>query len=156
MTSTGTTSKIAFEVCPSCGEFTDMLNSATGFCLECSPRQCSRCESVISNGHSFCIKCQRELWWERNADQIELYIYQGYSLRQARRLIVDENRAVCIACSEAIPGRNRETTLFCSRHKSCKTAKRRYLWKIEKGVPKDIALEQVLEQLREGDNGNGI
>ena len=137
-------------VCPSCGDFTDDLNANTGFCYKCSPKICPRCgRDCKNNGHNLCIKCQRALWWERNAGRIEEFMSLGYTLRQARKLIVDENRAVCISCSESIPGRSRETTIFCSRYQRCRTAKRSYLWKIEKGVPRDLALEETIEQLRE-------
>jgi hypothetical protein len=156
-----TTSSLGIEeVCPSCGEFTLGLNALTGFCLECSPYSCSRCGGFTgNNGHKLCIRCQREEWWERNADQIELYLSRGMSLSEARGRIRRENRAVCISCAQPIPGRSRQTTIFCTRTQACKTAKRRYLWNIQKGIPRDLALEQALqermidetiEQLREG------
>lgn len=137
------------EVCPNCGDFTESLNETTGFCKKCSPRVCSRCGEVPPNdGHSLCIACQRELWWERNADQLEVYIAQGQTLSEARERIEVENRAICISCSQPIPGRHRETTLFCARTEQCRKAKRSYIWKIEKGIPRDLALEEVVEQLQ--------
>lgn len=144
------------EVCPSCGDFVNSLNPSTGFCLDCSPKVCSRCGGVPSIGHNVCIKCQRQVWWDRNADALELYLSQGYSLSKARSRIEEDNRAICIACSQPIPGRSRQTTLFCTRTQRCKTAKRRYTWKIEKGMAQDLALEAVVEALirerKEGEN----
>jgi hypothetical protein len=139
----------AIEVCPNCGDFTESLNESTGFCRECSPKVCSRCGEVPpSIGHSLCIQCQRETWWERNADQLEVYLSQGISLSDAREKIENENRAICISCGTPIPGRHRESTIFCSRTEECRRAKRSYIWKIEKGMPKDLALEEVVEQLQ--------
>jgi hypothetical protein len=149
------------EVCPSCGDFVNSLNPRTGFCLDCTPRVCSRCGGVVSRGHHECIRCQRVKWWEENADRLELYISRGLSLSEARRKIKNENRAICISCASPIPGRHRQSTLFCSRTYECRKAKRSYLWKVEKGVPRDIALEQVvhqliIEQLRELTNDNRV
>jgi hypothetical protein len=71
----------------------------------------------------------------------------GFSFIDAKKRINDENRAICVICGKEIPGRSRETTLFCTRTQKCRTAKRSYLWKIEKGMPRDIALEAVISQL---------
>jgi hypothetical protein len=146
------------EVCPNCGDFCATLNPRSGFCLDCSPKECSRCGGVVGNAHNLCTKCRRAKWWEDNADQLELYISRGLPLSEAKRKVNNENIAICVSCSEQISGRHKQSTLFCSRHQQCKTAKRSYLWKCEKGVPRDIALEQVIHALllRELTNDNGV
>lgn len=151
-------------VCPSCGNFVRDINDETGWCLTCSPPSCSRChggihtdgrngatyvsdsEVIWKSGRWLCRKCIRELWVEHNADRIEEFMLIGLSYHQAVRRVKNENRAVCVVCSSPIPGRHRAQTLFCKRTKACRTAKSKYLWKINHyGMSPEDALEEVLQ-----------
>jgi hypothetical protein len=133
-------------VCPNCGDFAE-LNNITGWCYECSPATCDKCNGPRTSDHKLCIGCQREAWYERNADQLECYIAQGLNLNEAKSKIISENRAICVVCSSPIPGKHKKDTLFCKKNKECRQAKWRYSWAVRKGKSKEAALE---ESLREG------
>src|SRR5215831_9979991 len=134
------------DVCPSCGDFVNELNPATGFCLSCSPLNCMRCGNERTTpGHKFCITCQRTNWLERNADALEKEMAEGQSFRQAIEIVSRENRATCIICGSAIVGRSKASTIFCTKTSACRRARGRYSKLIErKGFSKDLALEVVL------------
>jgi hypothetical protein len=151
------------ELCPNCGDFVEYLNDVTGFCLQCSPPTCERCHGnpningrngevfkseskvIFKSGKWLCRFCIRELWIERNADVIEEYMLGGLEYHQAVKKVRENNRAVCIVCAQPIQGRNRSETLFCTRTAKCRTAKRKYLWRIQRyNMKPEEALEEVL------------
>lgn len=154
------------EVCSNCGAFTDQLNDETGWCYECSPPICERCggeqhpdhryngyhpaeisEVIVKNGRKLCRRCIKEIWLEEHANEIERYIAEGLSYRQAIEKVSSNNRAVCIICSTPIPGRHKSSTIFCTKTPDCRKAKKKYVRLIQrKGLTRDSALEKVLRE----------
>lgn len=118
---------LAAEVCPSCGEFVRKLDSQTGWCSDCTGDA-----QEVSNFLSV------------NADHIEHYILQGFTLKQAIKRVYVERRPICAVCSKPMP-RTKSTAVICRRTKECRRVSRRYVYLYrEKGLSKAEALAAAL------------
>lgn len=112
------------ELCPNCGEFTNWLNPASGWCATCSPSTCQSCGRYSST--SLCSTCKRDQWSINNADAIERYLATGLTIAKAKQAVADENRPNCLCCGEPINHGNPSRHRFCSRTQLCRTSARRY------------------------------
>jgi hypothetical protein len=135
------------EVCSNCGDFVERLNEETGWCYSCSPPTCNKCGGPRTSDHKVCIGCQREAWYERNAEQLEEYISKGLSLSEAKSKIIGENRAICVVCSSSIPGKHKKNTLFCKKNEECRKSRWKYLERIKQGKSQEEALEYALREV---------
>ncbi len=97
------------EICPSCGDWTDALDGATGWCAKCSPVSTIKSES----------------WLARHADEIETWIVAGNSLSKAKRLVATFNVPLCHCCGNLIKG-GKDNHLFCTTTALCRSSQRRY------------------------------
>src|SRR5688572_26168378 len=83
-------------VCPSCGGFEVELLTATGWCIKCTILQgyCITCGLINTSPRQYeCSTCRDMKWREKNADAIEAYQMQGYSLTAAMFAVRLDNRA---------------------------------------------------------------
>ena len=139
-------------MCPSCGAFVEELNEETGWCYVCSPPtlKCTRCgREVDASGR--CQYCKQERWLERNADALESFTAQGYSLAYASQRVRYDVRPNCIVCGVPIYRGPGNKALFCGRLRRCRKAKRR-LRTLTDQLRKELPLEQAraaaLEKLK--------
>ncbi len=135
------------EICPSCGEFTNVLVDFTGFCQECSKSvgRCIICGQNNPGKHLLCRKHRRELWLTKNADAIEKYMTLGLTFQQAKDRVKKDNgtKYDCLCC-----GGHTKAAIFCTKTARCKAARTRlhYLTN-KKGVTHELALKTILESL---------
>jgi hypothetical protein len=132
------------EVCPNCGSYVDELNEEEGWCYDCAPARCKKCGGERTSTNKYCISCQRENWYERNAEQLEAYMAKGLTLSEAKSKIIRENRAICVVCSSEIHGKHKSNTLFCLKNKECRRARKKYFTFIAQGQSKEEALTEAL------------
>lgn len=119
------------EVCPYCGNLVDSLNETTGWCNNCTEIG----------------KTQAERFLETNADHIEHYVIQGYSVSQSIDLLRKEIKPTCASCGGFIERASR-TAVFCRKRDRCRAASRRYVYLYTgKGLSKAEALAKVLEEI---------
>ena len=125
-------------VCPSCGKFAD-LDEMTGWCSECSPATLQKAFSRL------------ESYLAKNADEIEHYMVQGYSLSQSvDKLHSPQSRPTCIVCGNVIKRASR-SSIFCRRTTACKKYARRYIYLYQtKRLSKAEALAKIFEELSWG------
>lgn len=117
------------EVCPSCGEFSE-LDDTTGFCAGCTGEQ----------------RTQLEIYLAKHADHIEHYLLKGCSLNDALDLVRLANQRTCPHCGGVIE-RAGPNAVFCRKTKECRQAVRRYTYLYErKGYSKSQALAVILGQ----------
>ena len=92
-----------------------------------------------------CHNCRQERWLERYMDELEyLVVAKGYSIHQARMIIVKMVRPICHACNKPIKG-GREGALFhkSNEHKACHAAYARYMRLRRSGLTQAEALDRV-------------
>lgn len=138
--------------CPSCGGWVDSLDENTGWCVGCTPtshpgsRSCFTCNKRIPShyNHRLCSRCKAEEWLAQHADSIELYMMVGWSFATAKQQVINDIRPNCVICDTPISGGNADS-IFCTIHKTCRTAQRRYRLYREKGMTKDEAVEQAIK-----------
>lgn len=137
-----------FEVCPSCGSFTDVLVERTGFCRGCSNAIgcCILCGNNSDDGHTLCRRHRRELWLTKNADSIERYMVLGLSFKRAKDQVKKDNgtKYDCLCCG----GPLRSVAIFCAQTARCKAARERLRYMVhKKGVTHELALKTIMEKL---------
>jgi hypothetical protein len=116
----------AAEVCSSCGGFVEKLDGKTGWCEKCSSKQIK----------SFLLS---------NADHIEHYVLQGFSVQQALRRVALEVKPICAVCGKPMV-RAKRTAIICRRTMRCRKVSRRYVYLYsEKGLTKAEALALALD-----------
>lgn len=122
-----------YELCPSCGDFVDVLLSETGWCYSCSgiapPNRCIRCNTLTDRG-KHCRSCAYILWLLRNADQIEEIMAElTLPASKAKRVCEERNRPNCLCCKQPIKGGQRwGKPLFCTNTEACIKARHTYHW----------------------------
>jgi hypothetical protein len=120
------------ELCPNCGTWVESLDSTTGWCLDCSPIV----RGIIAAS-----------WLFKNANHVEHYMVQGFSVTKSASIAAERLRPVCVVCSEEIP-RAKRGSIFCRRYEQCRRFQRRYVHLYtRKGYTKTEALAQILQEL---------
>ncbi|HYT43221.1 MAG TPA: hypothetical protein VEP90_12860, partial [Methylomirabilota bacterium] len=136
------------EICPNCGEFTNVLVDFTGFCRNCSNAidRCVLCgQSNGDSRHTLCRKHRRELWLTKNADAIERYMVMGLTFKEAKDKVKKDNgtKYDCLCC-----GGHVKATIFCTKTARCRAARERLRYMTnKKGVTRELALKTILESL---------
>lgn len=152
---------VDLDVCPSCGDFTSVLYDDTGFCAECSKpfRKggdiCSRCNkrNLDDDSHRICRVCRHDEWLGKHADSLDRHLAgNGLRIGKAIRSVKLDNRITCLSCGRPMRQATRGQAYFCSKPQ-CRTAhnKLRKLIYV-KHIPREQALEIVLEELHGTDN----
>lgn len=144
------------EYCPSCGEWVNYLsfNQDVGWCNKCvgsneTRPQCSRCGDVLPIGHgrTTCHTCRQELWFIKYEDEVEfLMVAKGYSLWQAKLIVVKMVRPICQACHRPIKG-GREGDLFHKgkNNRKCHSAYAKFARLRKSGLTTAQALATIRE-----------
>jgi hypothetical protein len=125
------------EVCPRCGDFA-VLMANTGWCEECSgPINATELNQF-----------KLEHYLAHNADELEYYIAQGFSLNASvDKLHHSNGRPVCIVCGTTIK-RAKRSSIFCRQTDMCRKYARRYIYLYQhKGLSKVEALAQIFSEL---------
>jgi hypothetical protein len=142
------------EYCPSCGDWVNYLvfNHDTGWCNSCSGTQdhqprCIHCGSVLQpeHGRTTCHTCRLERWLTKHADELEfLVVVKGYTIAQARLVIVKMIRPICQCCGKPIKGA-KEGALFHQRaeFKRCRQAYVKYRSLVRQGLTTEEALGTI-------------
>jgi hypothetical protein len=117
------------EVCSNCGEFVEELDSYTGWCETCSP----------GNGKATYIRI--ETWLKVNADELEHYISEGVSFRQAVKSLAND-RPKCIVCGGSIAHAAR-SSIFCRKTPQCRRYSRRYVYLYREANPRLTKVEAL-------------
>ena len=119
-------------LCTSCGNWTDAIDDATGWCLDCSP---------------IAQQSQLEGWLKKYADELEYYMVHGNTLYEAIDKIHIDNATHCIVCGGLIT-RGRKPRVFCRKTSECRKMSRRYVYLYtDRGMSKAEALARVTASL---------
>lgn len=138
------------ELCPSCGDFVEKLNDETGWCDPCSgitpSTHCRRCNQPLGANNGLCNQCKYILWLEKNADAIERVMVQYcVSSAQAKKIVLEQNRPLCLCCLNPIKGGTKGRHFFCTKTAKCRKAQNAYrYYKFRKGWSHEDALERAL------------
>jgi hypothetical protein len=141
------------EICPNCGDSVDQLTDSTGWCKECTAPYCTKCGKELHDSKKLCGTCRHIQFLEQNADTLEIFTAQGYSLEQAKHKVSELNRPRCICCNEPIY-HAKQGAYFCTRSSECRSAKRRYRTLRER-YPTDLALQLVQQEILQRSNTGG-
>jgi hypothetical protein len=143
------------DVCPSCGEFAE-LDDVTGWCVECTannaplePRRCVSCDRPFSYSRTTryrykCSGCQRRDFLEKHSERVAELRAQGHSIEKAMKIINEETLPRCMICNEPLRNATRGRAFFCRSKAICISARTRFKYLKEKGVPPDKALQETL------------
>lgn len=134
------------EVCPSCGDFVSELRSVTGWCDECSgttDNVCIDCGKSFENdgNRKRCSTCRHWNWIVRNADAIEEYIKQAYTLKESIAQVKEDNKPQCKNCGTTIT-----KGIFCMDKIECRRAYHRYHSYRYFGQDEDTALRRAIRE----------
>jgi hypothetical protein len=146
------------QFCPECGSGVGSLNSATGFCDDCSylvtgKRVCESCGNEFTpyqTSRTTCTECRRLEWYRRNADAIERVMATKFvTVFIAVGIVHDDNRPRCVMCGDDIKHGTKGRTLFCTKRDACRRASIRYnRYRKRNKMTDDEALEKVLNGKR--------
>src|SRR5688500_19020096 len=134
------------EVCPNCGEYTDYINSWTGWCASCSGLDlCANCGKPFAKdrNRTRCSTCRKNDWLEKNADEIEDYMSNGLSLIDAKAQVQIDNTIFCLNCGDPVNSGHAGQALFCAKEE-CRKVYNRYTWQRKKGLTKEDVLRKAL------------
>lgn len=144
------------EICPSCGKL-KTLNEVSGFCLLCTKDRfpnsaiCEKCGTIEQHRgqyRRYCNWCQRNRWFEENANTIEFYMRAGLTYSMAIVKVLFDNRPTCFVCGDKIKGGSKGTTKFCTAKAECKREARYYKFlRLNQGKSKQEALEIISERI---------
>lgn len=138
------------ELCPSCGEFVDRLNDDTGWCDLCSgitpSTHCKRCNQPLGANNGLCNECKYIVWLEQNADAIDRTMANYcVSAAQAKKIVLAENRPVCLCCNNPIKGGTKNRHFFCTKTAKCRKAQNAYrYYRYTKNLPQQEAVKKAL------------
>ena len=140
------------EYCPSCGQFVDSLNDNTGWCNLCSGvTPCLRCnkplvDRAVSDNEKLCNSCKYIVWLETNADAIDRTMAEYcVSAAQAKRIVLQQNRPICLSCHNPIKGGTKGRHIFCTKTAECRKAQNAYRYYYNyKRLPQDEAIQKAL------------
>jgi hypothetical protein len=134
------------ELCPKCGNLVSDINEKTGWCVPCSVTLvCPKCGREYKRG-THCKYCSsvKVRYRDRIADLRE----EGYSAREALKIVRDEIRPSCAVCGKPMLRARRES-IICRQTKKCRRAYSNFRNKQRRGIPNDTALQETLREINE-------
>lgn len=113
---------------------------------------CEVCGRIESRGQfrTICQSCEREAWFAKHADRIEIYMSIGMTFSMACVKVRLDNRPICLSCGYKIRGGTKGRHFFCRTTPQCKSAYIKFKnYKSKNGLSKEEALSRTLGWLDE-------
>ena len=141
--------------CPGCGKYKALVE-LIGLCIDCCKERfpnhavCANCGKIEPRGQfrTLCNYCQRNKWFEENANALESYMRAGLTYSMAVVKVMFDNRPTCFCCADKIKGGNKGKDTFCTSKAECRREARYYKFLVlNKGKTREEALEIISERI---------